>query len=165
MFCWRYFFCITKKKLCFYVRNPLGSTKYTEVHLEDVITSQVSKPSLFYATVAAMITALRDPRDIKDAVESSTPIVKYYGLFSSELVWYLSGYVAANILTVVFIYGMLYMIFVRPMFTVQAVGGRILITTSAESKRANALRMIIREVYRLRDRIRRFDAVDLVHDR
>src|SRR5262249_26500634 len=135
---WEYFFCLTRTRLCFYTECPFGKTQYSEVYLEDIVTAEVSKPSLFYATVASWFAGIT--HSSREVMEDITPAAKLHGIISLDFMIWLCQYLVASAVVGIAIYSVLYAIFSRPVFTLSAFGGRVLISTSAMGSRAKVLR-------------------------
>lgn len=152
---WEFYYCLTKTRLCFYTDCPLWKTQYAEVYLEDIVTTEVSKPSLFYYVIASFFSGL--VHDSNQMLNDALPVAKIYGATSFEFLLWLGGYLISAAAVGISVYAILAFLFLRPTFRLAAYGGSILIETSAQGSRAMALRKIVQDVFRLRSSLRRFD--------
>ncbi|MHC2276381.1 hypothetical protein ACVME8_002992 [Bradyrhizobium diazoefficiens] len=158
---WEYYYCLTKTRLCFHTEGPLGKTQYAEVYLEDVISTELSRPSLFYYVIVSLFSGMAHDADY--VVRDTAPAAQAYGFASFEFLLWLGEYLLTTVVAAGCVYVVFYLVFLRPTFALRAYGGRILIASSALSSRTKALRQIVQDVYRLRRNSRRFEAMNVIY--
>jgi hypothetical protein len=156
----KYFFCITERRLCIYRRSFLGSSTYSEVFLEDVVTSEITKPSLLLFITAFWVAMLKpDLGAIRDIAEFYRNFVNLlqngvsviYALYL--LLWPLL--LGTAILTPA--YAVLYYLFLRPSLVISVYGSGLKVSTIAMNRNEGALRDIVHDTHLLRNRLQRLD--------
>jgi hypothetical protein len=158
---YEYFYCLTERKLCFFVKKPLGFFEYVDVFYEDIVTSEIVRPSFFFLLVTT--TASFFVYNFGDILKDEARFLREVGI-QVEL-WMLGPLFlfvgVCSLIPGLLIHSLTYFLFSRPTLTLAAYGSGNLIVASARGELARAFQVIIQEIHRLRGDRDKLDVRDI----
>lgn len=149
----KHFYCLTDRRLCLFKISPLGSRKYSEILLEDIVTSEINKPSLlFFVVLTSVLVFVPDRTDVRDFFELLNTGI---GLLSVIIFLVERMFVAMIILLPFRV--VTYFLFLRPTLYIAVYGSHEIAAAIAFHNWEESLRGIIRDIHKLRNGLRRVD--------
>jgi hypothetical protein len=147
---YKYFFCLTLSKVCFIVKKPFGRFEYIDIFYEEIVTSEIVRPSFLFFLVTFIIGFFF--KDADDIIRSEIEFLNRAGVHLEPWqygpLYLFIGF--CSLVPSLLLYALIYLLVSRPTLTLAAYGSGNLIAVSARGQGAQALQTIIQGINRLR---------------